>query len=99
MTFDDVGWMFLVGRSYWGLAVIEGTFVTPMVLGDRLEINPVVLIIGLMLWGWIWGIGGACWPYRYWWRSKSSATMLSPYLQSVILSANELSVLDPYRRY
>ena len=99
MTFDDVGWMFLVGGSYWGLAVIESTFVTPMVLGDRLEINPVVLIIGLMLWGWIWGIGGACWPYRYWWRSKSSATMLSPYPQSVILSANELSVLDPYRRY
>jgi len=59
MTFDDVGWMFLVGGAYWGLAVIEGTFVTPMVLGDRLEINPVVLIIGLMLWGWIWGIGGA----------------------------------------
>ncbi len=51
MTFDDVGWMFLMGGSYWGLAVIEGTFVTPMVLGDRLEINPVVLIIGLMLWG------------------------------------------------
>ncbi len=59
MTFDDVGWMFLVGGTYWGLAVIEGTFVTPMILGDRLEINPVVLIIGLMLWGWIWGIGGA----------------------------------------
>jgi predicted PurR-regulated permease PerM len=59
LTFDDVGWMFLVGGVYWGLAVIEGTFVTPMVLGERLEINPVVLIIGLMLWSWIWGIGGA----------------------------------------
>ena len=30
-----------------------------MILGHRLEINPVVLLIGLMLWGWIWGIGGA----------------------------------------
>lgn len=59
VTFDEVGWMFLAGGTYWGLAVIEGTFVTPMILGHRLELNPVVLIIGLMLWGWIWGIGGA----------------------------------------
>ena len=49
----------MVGAAYWGLALIEGSFVTPMILGQRLEINPVVLIIGLMLWGWIWGIGGA----------------------------------------
>ena len=59
MTFDELGQMFLVGGVYWGLALLEGWFATPMILGQRLEINPVVLLIGLMLWGWIWGIGGA----------------------------------------
>ena len=59
MTFDDISHMFLVGGVYWGLALAEGWFATPMILGKRLEINPVVLLIGLMLWGWIWGIGGA----------------------------------------
>ena len=59
LTFDEVGHVFIVGGAYGGLALLEGWFVTPMILGQRLEINPVVLLIGLMLWGWIWGIGGA----------------------------------------
>ena len=59
LTFDDLGRMFLAGALYWVLAIIEGSFLSPMILGQRLAINPVVLIIGLMLWGWIWGIGGA----------------------------------------
>lgn len=59
LTFDEVGRMFLVGGVYVGLAIIEGSFATPMILGRRLEINPVVLLLGLMVWGWIWGIGGA----------------------------------------
>ncbi|MCC2643330.1 MAG: conserved rane protein of unknown function [Nitrospira sp.] len=59
LSFDEVGRMFLAGGSYAGFALIEGYFVTPMILGQRLESNPVVLILSLMLWGWIWGIGGA----------------------------------------
>jgi predicted PurR-regulated permease PerM len=59
LSFDEVGRMFLVGGAYVGLAIVEGYFVTPMILGQRLESNPVVLILSLMLWGWIWGIGGA----------------------------------------
>ncbi len=59
LTFDDLGHVFTVGAMYGGLALLEGWLVTPMILGQRLEINPVVLLIGLMLWGWIWGIGGA----------------------------------------
>lgn len=59
LSFDEVGRMFFVGGAYVGLAIVEGSFVTPMILGQRLESNPVVLILSLMLWGWIWGIGGA----------------------------------------
>ena len=32
---------------------------TPMVLGRRLTLNPVVIFLGLTFWGWIWGITGA----------------------------------------
>ncbi|MBA3753659.1 MAG: AI-2E family transporter, partial [Nitrospira sp.] len=58
LTFDEVSHVFLIGGVYGGLAFVEGWFATPMILGQRLEINPVVLLIGLMLWGWIWGVGG-----------------------------------------
>ena len=60
LTFDDVGWM-----SSWSAAAYgdwqswKARLSRPMILGERLEINPVVLLVGLMLWGWIWGIGGA----------------------------------------
>lgn len=59
LTFDDLGQMFLIGGVYWGLAILEGSFVSPMILGKRLESNPVVLILAIMIWGWIWGVGGA----------------------------------------
>jgi predicted PurR-regulated permease PerM len=59
VTFESVGWMFAVAGAYSALAIIEGSFAYPMIVGHRLELNPVVLLIGLMIWGWIWGIAGA----------------------------------------
>lgn len=59
MTFDSVGWMFVVGGTYLSLAIIEGSLAYPMITGQRLELNPVVVLIGLMVWGLIWGIPGA----------------------------------------
>lgn len=59
VTFDELRYIAIVGAVYGGLAFLEGSLVTPMILGQRLEINPVVLLIGLMLWGWMWGIAGA----------------------------------------
>jgi predicted PurR-regulated permease PerM len=59
MTFESAGWIFAVGGTYLFFAIIEGSFAYPMILGHRLELNPVVLLLGLMVWGWIWGIPGA----------------------------------------
>ena len=45
--------------TYLALAVIEGNFITPMILGRSLTLNPIVIVIALMFWGWMWGIAGA----------------------------------------
>ncbi|MFW5639884.1 MAG: AI-2E family transporter [Thermodesulfobacteriota bacterium] len=37
---------------------LEGQFVTPTIVGKRLQLNPIAVIISLLFWGWIWGIGG-----------------------------------------
>jgi predicted PurR-regulated permease PerM len=37
---------------------LEGQFVTPTVVGKRLQLNPIAVIISLLFWGWVWGIGG-----------------------------------------
>lgn len=44
---------------YLVLTSIEGTFVTPTVLGQRLSLNPVIVFLGLLFWGWMWGVAGA----------------------------------------
>jgi len=43
---------------YLLLHTIEGQFVTPIILGRRMAISPLVLILALMLFGWMWGIVG-----------------------------------------
>lgn len=42
-----------------GLATLEGQFITPILLGRRLTLNPVVIFLALLVWGWLWGIPGA----------------------------------------
>ncbi len=43
---------------YLGLHTLEGEIITPIVVGKRLAISPLVLILALMVFGWLWGIIG-----------------------------------------
>ncbi|WP_184566785.1 AI-2E family transporter [Sulfitobacter undariae] len=59
ITFDTVGYAMLVPLGYMTLTSIEGQFVTPWLVGKRLEINTVAVFLTVVLWGWLWGIAGA----------------------------------------
>ncbi|HEV3409764.1 MAG TPA: AI-2E family transporter, partial [Chthoniobacterales bacterium] len=43
---------------YLTIATIEGNFVTPMVMGRSLTLNPVLILLSITFWGWLWGIVG-----------------------------------------
>ncbi len=58
-TFDTTGRALLVPGAYLVLNVIEGNFVTPAILGRELTLNPVMIFVWLIFWGWVWGIPGA----------------------------------------
>jgi predicted PurR-regulated permease PerM len=58
-VFDSVGHALLVPLSYLAINVIQGQFVSPILLGHRLALNPVALFVGLAFWFWVWGIPGA----------------------------------------
>ena len=36
-----------------------GSFVEPKLMGDSLNLSPVVILLSLVFWGWLWGITGA----------------------------------------
>ncbi len=40
------------------LNLIESQFVTPTVLGRRFNINPLLVVLWMFIWGWLWGVGG-----------------------------------------
>ena len=59
MSFDTVGIALLPALIQIGLHTVEANVVTPMVLGRRLTINPLLILISLSFWGWVWGAPGA----------------------------------------
>jgi predicted PurR-regulated permease PerM len=59
LSFDSVGRALIPPLIYLTLHTLESNFVTPMVLGRRLTLNPVVIFVSLMFWTWLWGIPGA----------------------------------------
>ncbi len=38
---------------------IEANFLSPMIMGHRLRLNPVFVFLSVMVWGWLWGLAGA----------------------------------------
>jgi predicted PurR-regulated permease PerM len=59
LSFDDLGHALAVPAVYLVVSFLEGNFVTPLVLGRRLTLNPVVIFVGLLFWFFLWGIPGA----------------------------------------
>ena len=59
VTFDQLGQIILVPVVFIVITSLEGMIVTPIVVGKRLSLNPVVIFIWLLFWGWLWGIPGA----------------------------------------
>ncbi len=58
-TFPSLTHALLVPTAFLTVTILVGTFVSPLIMGRRLTLNPVVIFLGLSFWGWLWGIPGA----------------------------------------
>ena len=58
-AFPDMGHALLIPGSFLAINLIQANFVTPLLLGHRLTLNPVAIFIGLAFFFWIWGVPGA----------------------------------------
>lgn len=59
MTFQDIWVALLPAAIMIGCHLIEANAVTPFIVGHRLTINPIMILISLSFWGWVWGTPGA----------------------------------------
>lgn len=56
----DTVWLGIVpAAAYLALHTVESNVVTPSILGARFTMNPVMILIALSYFSWIWGVFGA----------------------------------------
>ncbi len=58
-TFGNPLYAFVPAGIYLAIHVLEGETITPMLLARRLTLNPVLVIVSLFFWDWMWGVPGA----------------------------------------
>ena len=59
MTFVDPWAAMLPPAVFIALHMIEANVITPLVVGHRLTINPLLILVSLSFWAWVWGTTGA----------------------------------------
>lgn len=74
----------LPAAVYFGINLLESQFITPAVLGRHMRLNPLVLILWLFVWGWIWGPAGVL--------------LAVPLLVCIKLAAGQMNVLTRWVR-
>jgi predicted PurR-regulated permease PerM len=58
VSFDGVSKALWVAGTYLLLTTLEGQVLQPVLVGRRLDISPPVVLLGLWVGGWLWGIAG-----------------------------------------
>ena len=59
LMFDSLWHAALPAALYFAVHLLEGEFVTPLVLAKRFTLNPVLVVLSLIFWFWMWGVAGA----------------------------------------
>lgn len=59
MTFDDIWTALIPAGVFITLHMIEANLITPLIVGRRLTINPLLILLSLSYFAWIWGALGA----------------------------------------
>lgn len=59
MTFADPWTAATPAVIFVCLHLVEANVVTPTIVGRRLSINPLLILVSLSFWGWVWGTVGA----------------------------------------
>jgi AI-2 transport protein TqsA len=55
----DLGTAAFAGAGILAIEQVMGNYVDPRMQGRQVSISPLVVLIVLLFWGWIWGVAGA----------------------------------------
>ncbi|MEH6498524.1 MAG: AI-2E family transporter [Pseudoalteromonas distincta] len=84
VQYGTVSFALVPALVYFSINMLEAQFVTPLVLGRHMRLNPLVIMIWLIIWGWLWGVVGVL--------------LAVPLLVCLKLSAAQLGVMTNWVR-
>jgi predicted PurR-regulated permease PerM len=58
-TLDSVGMALITPGAYLAVSTIQNNLASPFLYGNRLKLNPVAVLVGVMVWYALWGVPGA----------------------------------------
>lgn len=58
VQFESFGYALLIAAIIGVVQNTYGNILEPKIMGDRLGLNPIVILLSLLLWGYIWGLVG-----------------------------------------
>jgi predicted PurR-regulated permease PerM len=58
IEYQQLSQILLLPGVFLLLNIIESQLITPLVLGKRFSMNPLMVVIWMFIWGWIWGAVG-----------------------------------------
>jgi len=58
IQYESVGYTLLVGGIITIIQNVIGNIIEPKIMGDKLGLNPLVILVSLLVWGYVWGIAG-----------------------------------------
>ncbi len=82
VTKDSIIYPVLVFGGYTFIQFLEGNFISPKIIGEQVNINPLVAIISLIIGGSIWGIIGM--------------VLALPVAATIRITLNHVEILKPY---
>jgi predicted PurR-regulated permease PerM len=59
VSFDSIAHAAIAPLGFIALTALEGHLITPTIVGRRLTLNPLVVLLALAFWTWMWGPFGA----------------------------------------
>lgn len=58
LQFESLSYSLTIAAIFLSINLVESQAVTPTLLGRRFSLNPLVLFVWLVFWGWVWGAMG-----------------------------------------
>ena len=58
LQFDSLDQAILVGAVSMGIHIVSGYVITPWLTSRASRMSPVVVFVGVLAWGWLWGMWG-----------------------------------------